>query len=94
MLHLHNPNSVRESPDNKAPEGMSGAAQGLEQGSEGVVLSKDSRGFRSSGVAHGLVLAFCSQTHSAGDPEDRVDDADDTFCLRWRMMLHWRAITF
>lgn len=43
-----------------------------------------------------LVLAFCSETHSAGNVTgDRVDAAGEAFGLmdRCRMMLHWRAMT-
>ncbi len=94
MLHLQTPSSTRVSLEREAPWGSSGVLQGLEQGSGEEVLPKETWVFMSSDVTHDLVLAFCSETHSA-DVDDRVDAVDEAFCLmdRCRMMLHWRAMT-
>lgn len=96
MLHLQTPSPARGSTENEAPGGPSGLVQGLEQGSWEEVLSSEAWVFMSSDVAHDLVLAFCSETNPAGVvPDDRVDAADEAFCLmdRCRTMLHWRAMT-
>lgn len=96
MLHLQTPSSARGSTEKEAPRGSSSVLQGLEQGSGEEVLSKEAWVFTSSDVIHDLVLAFCSEIHSAGDVSDvRVDAVGEAFCLtdRCRTMLHWRAMT-
>lgn len=95
-LHLQTPSPAKGSSVNGAFDGLSGVGQGLEQGSGEEVLSNEAWGFVFSDVAREFVLAFCSETDSAGDvPDDRVDAADEAFCLmdRCRTMLHWRAMT-
>lgn len=96
MLHLQIPRSVLGSTEKEAPRGSSGVLQGLEQGLGGEVLSTEAWVFIASDVTCDLILAFCSETHSAGDvTDDKVDAVDEAFCLmdRCRMMLHWRAMT-
>lgn len=96
MLHLQTPSSVRGALEKEAPCGSSGVLQGFKQGSGEEVLSKEGWVFMSSDVTRDLVLAFCSETHSADEvTDDRVDAAEPAFCLmdRCRMMLHWRAMT-
>lgn len=72
-----------------APEGTVGGSEEQQSG-EGA-RSEDSRGFLSSDSAHGLVSALCSECSSVSDGWPA--DEDDAFFLRWRMMLHWRAMT-
>lgn len=93
-LHLHGAHdSGRSSSNGDAPEGAAGGSEEQESG-EGV-RSEDSWGFRSSNGAHGFVSALCSQGRLVSDGSDGwLADDDDAFFLRWRMMLHWRAMTF
>lgn len=80
-LHLNG-----EAPDEGAAEG------GSEEHESGEgVRSEDCRGFRSSEGAQGLASTLCSRSRSVVD--DAASEADAFFFLRWRMMLHWRAMT-
>lgn len=68
------------SSDGNVPEGATGGFKEQESGER--VHFKDSWG-------------FCSHNRSVSDASDGwLGVEDDTFFLRWRIMLHWRAMTF